>query len=95
MNYEVAYGLKMMKYAVNHWWKFKHANVAFLVGLLKVISAVLIALIIYSSIIMMATNVVDLTRDCVALLVIFKLDLLLAYLSQEHLHKSLLTDNNS
>ena len=74
----------MMKYGVNHWWKFNHANIAFLAGLLQVSSAVVISLVIYTSIIIPALSVIDLLRDFVTMIFIYKLDFLLAHLSQEH-----------
>ena len=34
INDEVANGMKMMKYSVNHTWKFKYPTTAYLTGLL-------------------------------------------------------------
>ena len=31
-NEEMKNGMRMMKYASNHWWKFKYHRIAFLTG---------------------------------------------------------------
>jgi len=47
INHEVANGLKMMKYVLNHSWKFEYPTLAFLAGILQVTSACLTAFISY------------------------------------------------
>ena len=40
VNSEIMNGMVMMKYAVNHYWKFKYHRVAFLTGFLQVLAMV-------------------------------------------------------
>ena len=84
MNAEVSKSFTMMKYTTNHWWKFKHAKVAFVTSLLQVISAVFTTAVIYTAVIIPATSVQELIRDFVTLLIIFKFDLLLAYVNTDN-----------
>ena len=84
MNAEVGKSLSMMKYTTNHWWKFKHAKVAFVTSLIQVISAVFTTAVIYTAVLIPTTSVSELIRDFVTLLIIFKFDLLLAYMSTDN-----------
>lgn len=73
VNEEIKNGMNMMKYSVNHWWKFKHHRVAFLTGLLQVIAMVAITLVNYL-VITISTNVIDIAKDFTALMVIADFD---------------------
>ena len=84
MNAEVSKSFTMMKYTTNHWWKFKHAKVAFVTSLVQIISAVFTTAVIYTAVIIPATSVQELIRDFVTLLIIFKFDLLLAYVNTDN-----------
>ena len=73
INSEVENGLKIMKYQVNHYWKFKNGGLAYWAGILQVLSAVLIALINYA-VITVSGNVLDLAKDFTALIIIAEID---------------------
>ena len=66
-------GLKKMKYAANHWWKFSNPRLAWLAGFLQVTSTVVIGIINYC-VICISDNVLDLAKDFVALIVINEFD---------------------
>ena len=71
-----------MKYSVNHYWKFKYAGLAYLSGLLQVLSAILIALINYA-VITASEDVLELAKDFTALIIIAEIDNQFAGLSRE------------
>ena len=73
VNSEIVNGMRMMKYCVNHWWKFKFHRVAFLTGLLQVIAMVAITLVNYL-VITISTNVIDIAKDFTALMIIADFD---------------------
>lgn len=66
-------GLKMMKYAANHWWKFSNPHLAYLAGFLQVSSTIVIGLINYS-VICISDDVLTLAKDFLALIVISQFD---------------------
>ena len=70
---EIRNGMKMMKYSVNHWWKFKHHRVAFTVGLLQTVALTAIALVNYL-VVMISGSVIDIAKDFTALLIISDFD---------------------
>ena len=63
----------MMKYSVNHWWKFKFHRVAFLTGLMQVLAMLCIAVVNYL-VITISSNVIDIAKDFTALMVIAEFD---------------------
>ena len=73
INNEVQRGLSIMKYSVNHYWKFKYGGLAYTSGILQVLSAVLIAIINYA-VITASDNVLDLAKDFTALIIIAEID---------------------
>ena len=42
---EIQNGMKMQKFAINHWWKFKYPGYAFLAGLLQTVAMYNIAIV--------------------------------------------------
>ena len=70
---EIRNGHKMMKYSVNHWWKFKHHRVAFAVGFLQTFALTLITLVNYF-VVMISESVIDVMKDFTALLIIAEFD---------------------
>ena len=70
-NNEMVYGMKMMKYTVNHPWKFSEKRVAFLTGLLQVIAMLLITLSNYL-VITIEDNILEIAKDFTALMIIAK-----------------------
>ena len=73
MNNEIFNGLKMIKYSVNHPWKFKNKQIAFLAGFLQVVVMLAITLINYF-VIAISGTVIDVAKDFTALLIIADFD---------------------
>ena len=73
VNREIVNGMRMMKYTVNHWWKFKFHRVAFLTGFLQMLAMVCITLVNYL-VITISTNVIDIAKDFTALMIIADFD---------------------
>ena len=73
INSEVQNGLSIMKYSVNHYWKFRYNGLAYTAGLLQVLASVLIAIINYS-VITVSESVLDLAKDFTALVIIAEID---------------------
>lgn len=73
VNGEILNGLRMMKFAVNHWWKLKFHRVAFLTGYLQVLAMVCITIVNYF-VIMISNNVIDIAKDFTALMIIAEFD---------------------
>ena len=94
INSEVENGLKIMKYQVNHYWKFKNGGLAYSAGLLQVFSAVLIAIINYA-VITVSDNVLDLAKDFTALIIIAEIDNQFAEQSKESLVRDAVENTNS
>lgn len=70
---EMQNGMKMMKYSVNHWWKFKHHRVAFTVGLLQFSALLAVALVNYI-VVMISDSILDIAKDFTALIIIADID---------------------
>jgi len=70
---EIQNGLKMMKYASNHWWKFSNPRLAWLAGFLQMIAMFAIAIINYF-VITISNDVLTLAKDFTALLIIADFD---------------------
>ena len=73
MNNEIFNGLKMIKYSVNHPWKFKNEEIAFLAGFLQVFTMVMITVINYF-VIFTSQTVIDVAKDFTALIIIADFD---------------------
>jgi len=70
---EIQNGLKMMKYASNHWWKFSNPRLAWLAGFLQMLAMFCIAIINYF-VITISNDVLTLAKDFTALLIIADFD---------------------
>ena len=79
----------MMKYSVNHFWKFKYVELAFLSGFLQVIACFFIGLVNYA-VILQSDDVKDLAKDFVALMIIAEFDNMFATYSEEQITKDIL-----
>ena len=84
---EISAGLRMMKYAANHWWKFSNPRLAWLSGFLQVVAMFLIALINYF-VVTISDNVLDVAKDFTALLIISEFDDILADQEAPYQNKS-------
>ena len=69
VNEEIRNGLTIMKYSLNHYWKFKSPYSAAIAGLMQVLASLLTAIVNYA-VIVNAENVMELAKDFTALLVI-------------------------
>jgi len=81
--------MKMMKYSVNHYWKFKYFHLAFAAGFFQVVSCFFIGLINYS-VILQSRDVKDLAKDFVALMIIADFDNMFAKYSEQQIVKDIL-----
>jgi len=70
---EISNGMKMMKYSINHWWKFRNHRVAFTVGLLQIIAMQWVAIVNYI-VVMISDSVLDIAKDFTALIIIADID---------------------
>ena len=73
INDEIFNGMKMIKYSVNHPWKFSNPQMAFLAGFLQVTSMVLISVINYVAILISPT-ILEIAKNFTALLIISEFD---------------------
>ena len=73
INDEIFNGMKMLKYSVNHPWKFSNPQMAYAAGLLQVLAMVLISLINYA-VIASSPTVLDVAKDFTALMIISEFD---------------------
>ena len=81
----------MMKYALNHSWKFKYPSIAFLTGFLQIVSHVFTGSICYV-VIIQSESVLDLAKDFTALIIIAEFDNQFAALSREHVAREVVED---
>ena len=73
LNSEMFNGLKMMKYSVNHWWKFDAPFIAWFTGFLQVCAMLLISFVnLY--VINISDTVIDIMKDFTALIIISEFD---------------------
>lgn len=73
INHEINDALLMMKYALNHPWKFKYPELAFFTGFFQIVSAVSTTIICYF-VIVSQTTILDLAKDFTALMIISDFD---------------------
>ena len=66
-------GLRIMKYSVNHAWKFDNYKLAFLPGFLQIIAMITITLINFL-VIMISGEILDIAKDFTALMIIADFD---------------------
>ena len=84
--------MKIMKYAVNHRWKFSNYRLAFLPGFLQVIAMIIITGINYM-VIMISNDVLDIAKDFTALMIIGQFDNIFgAFESRDELAMQVLQD---
>ena len=89
INYEAAQGMMMMKYALNHQWKFKHPHIAFMAGFFQATSTVLTAFVCYT-VIISSKNILDLAKDFTALMFIIEIDNFFAATSHDSIAKEII-----
>ena len=65
--------MTMMKYAMNHWWKFKYPGYAYLSGLLQC-TAMYFIVILNLLVVMTSETILDIVKDMFALAVISEFD---------------------
>lgn len=70
---EIQNGMKMMKYASNHYWKFSNPRLAWLAGLMQMAAMVCIAVVNYF-VVTISDDVLTLAKDFTALLIIAEFD---------------------
>ena len=73
LNFEIYNGMKMMKYATNHSWKFRRYKSAFTAGLLQAFAGFVITIVNYL-VILQADSAMDLAKDYAALMIIADFD---------------------
>ena len=73
INNEIKNGLLLMKYAVNHPWKFKYHRAAVITGFMQFSAVFLIALANYM-VITISDTVIDIAKDFTALIIIADFD---------------------
>ena len=72
-NAEIVNGLKMMKFSVNHHWKFSNYRVAFMAGFAQVMVMFLITIINYM-VISISDDVITVAKDFTALMIVADFD---------------------
>jgi len=91
LNVEFAQGMDMMKYALNHPWKFSSPGGAFFIGMLQMLSTMLIVFVCYW-VIVTSPSVLDLAKDFTALMIIAEIDNQFANISEETIVKDILAE---
>lgn len=94
INYEAAHGLRLMKYTLNHEWKFKYPYTAFASGFLQVLSTVFTACVCYIVIISSA-DILELAKDFTALMIIIDFDNYFANTSSDDITKDIIDNAKS
>jgi len=92
INYEASHALCLMKYALNHPWKFKYRHTAFMSGFCQASSTVLTALVCYS-VIISSKDILELAKDFTALMIIIDFDNYFAHTSSDDITKEII-DNS-
>ena len=91
VNLEMQNGLKIVKYSLNHYWKFKSPRSAAAAGLMQFAASFFTSIVNYA-VIVQSENVMDLAKDFTALLVISQFDNWFASSSREKIVKDILED---
>lgn len=89
INYEAAQGMKMMKYALNHQWKFKHPYIGFMAGFAQATSTVATTFVCYT-VIISSKNILELAKDFTALMFIIEIDNFFSMTSNETIAKEII-----
>ena len=66
-------GMQMMKYSVNHWWKFDSERLAFRAGLLQFLSIIWLEFA-NMFVLIKATDIFDIIKDFIAFMIIAEFD---------------------
>ena len=89
---ELRNGLNIMKYSVNHYWKFDNYKLAFLPGLLQTL-AMFIIITINFLVIMISGEILDIAKDFTALMIIAEFDNIFGnFENSDELPKRILTE---
>ena len=94
INYEAAHGLRLMKYTLNHEWKFKYPYTAFMSGFLQVASTVITATVCYF-VIIASPDILELAKDFTALMIIIEFDNYFAMTSSDDITKNIIENVKS
>lgn len=94
VNYEAAHGLRLMKYTLNHEWKFKYPYTAFASGFLQVLSTVFTACVCYI-VIISSSDILELAKDFTALMIIIDFDNYFANTSSDDITKDIIDNAKS
>ena len=70
---EIQNGMTMMKYSMNHWWKFKYPGYAYLTGLLQT-SAMYVIAFANLFVVMVSPDILEVVKDLMALTIISEID---------------------
>lgn len=93
INYESANAMKMMKYCVNHPYKFKNPYIAYMAGSMQLFSTILTAIVCYV-VVIASKSILDLAKDFTALIIIIEFDNYFATTSKENIAKEALENTN-
>merc|ERR1712151_1136772 len=94
LNNSVENGMSMMKYSVNHSWKFEYTFLAFGAGFLQVVSCIFIAMVNYA-VIIQSQDINDLSKDFTALMVIANFgDIFCRSISRDSLIRNIIRNKN-
>ena len=66
---ELAHAMNMMKFAVNHWWKFDNYRTAFLAGFLQTLSIMYVELV-NITVILIQHGIIEMVMNFMAIVVI-------------------------
>ena len=91
---EIMNGATMMKYAMNHWWKFKYPGYAYLSGFLQ-ITAMYIIEIANTLVVMTSPNILEVVKDLMALTIISEIDDFFAYGTGDSFARQLCNDHDT
>jgi len=81
-NYEILNGMVMMKFAVNHYWKFYNYRLAYMSGLLQLVAMILITICSYL-VISIETRTLEITKNFFALMIVSDFDDIFGALQRE------------
>lgn len=88
---EIMNGMGMMKYAMNHWWKFKYPGYAFLTGFLQTVAMYVIAFA-NLFVVMTSPTILEVVKDLMALTIISEIDDIFANATGKTLASAVCTD---
>ena len=89
---EIKNGMQMMKYSMNHWWKFKYPGYAFMSGLLQIIAMYFIALT-NTYVTIGETEIIEIIKDLMALTIICDFNNIFAAACGDVLTRKIISDD--